>query len=306
MTVSHVDYPPGRVGTMHHHAGFVLAYVLEGSIYTKISGQGEKTYNAGQMFYEQPGATHEDRATRARRSRRSCCDDLRAERRDAHDPGARGRMTAYPAGAPRLSQDASRRPAPRCGPLTRPPPVRRRATTPRRRFEISVREVEFRRTAAGRHADGAHLSAGRRGTVSHRARSARRRVEREGSPRRGADGSRARGERPAGRRDRHDAGAGSAVSGVRAGRQLRRALAQGEGGGVERRSRSKIGIYGSSSGGHVAELLAMRPRDPRYNAIPLPRGAERRCDGGLRRDALAGQQPVRALPECRAAEARRR
>ena len=32
---------------------------------------------------------------------------------------------------------------------------------------------------------------------------------------------------------------------------------------------SKIGIYGSSSGGHVAELLAMRPRDIRYNAIPL-------------------------------------
>jgi acetyl esterase len=32
----------------------------------------------------------------------------------------------------------------------------------------------------------------------------------------------------------------------------------------------KIGIYASSSGGHVAELLAMRPRDPRYNAIPIP------------------------------------
>ena len=32
---------------------------------------------------------------------------------------------------------------------------------------------------------------------------------------------------------------------------------------------SKIGIYGSSSGGHVAELLALRPDDPRYNAIPL-------------------------------------
>ena len=32
---------------------------------------------------------------------------------------------------------------------------------------------------------------------------------------------------------------------------------------------SRIGIYGSSSGGHVAELLAMRPRDPRYNAIAL-------------------------------------
>jgi acetyl esterase len=32
---------------------------------------------------------------------------------------------------------------------------------------------------------------------------------------------------------------------------------------------AKLGVYGSSSGGHVAELLAMRPRDPRYNAIPL-------------------------------------
>jgi len=32
---------------------------------------------------------------------------------------------------------------------------------------------------------------------------------------------------------------------------------------------AKIGVYGSSSGGHVAELLAMRPRDPRYGAIPL-------------------------------------
>jgi acetyl esterase len=30
-----------------------------------------------------------------------------------------------------------------------------------------------------------------------------------------------------------------------------------------------VGIYGSSSGGHVAEVVAMRPRDPRYNAIPL-------------------------------------
>jgi acetyl esterase/lipase len=32
---------------------------------------------------------------------------------------------------------------------------------------------------------------------------------------------------------------------------------------------SRIGLYGSSSGGHVAELLALRPGDARYNAIPL-------------------------------------
>jgi acetyl esterase/lipase len=33
---------------------------------------------------------------------------------------------------------------------------------------------------------------------------------------------------------------------------------------------SKFGVYGSSSGGQVAELLGMRPHDQRYNAIPLP------------------------------------
>ena len=33
---------------------------------------------------------------------------------------------------------------------------------------------------------------------------------------------------------------------------------------------SRIGVYGSSSGGHVAELLGMRPRDKRYNAFALP------------------------------------
>ncbi len=32
---------------------------------------------------------------------------------------------------------------------------------------------------------------------------------------------------------------------------------------------AKLGVYGSSSGGHVAELLGMRPHDKRYNAIPL-------------------------------------
>jgi quercetin dioxygenase-like cupin family protein len=59
VTVSYVDYPPGRVGQTHHHAGFVLAYVLEGAIVTKISGQEEKTYQTGEMFFEPPGSTHE-------------------------------------------------------------------------------------------------------------------------------------------------------------------------------------------------------------------------------------------------------
>ena len=31
-----------------------------------------------------------------------------------------------------------------------------------------------------------------------------------------------------------------------------------------------LGVFGSSSGGHVAELIGMRPRDPRYGVYPLP------------------------------------
>ena len=59
VTASYVDYPPGRVGQPHHHAGFVLAYVLEGAVVTKISGQEERTYRSGEMFFEPPGSTHE-------------------------------------------------------------------------------------------------------------------------------------------------------------------------------------------------------------------------------------------------------
>ena len=54
VTVSYVDYAPGRVGAPHRHAGFVLAYVLEGTVIAKITGQPETTYKAGQMFYEFP------------------------------------------------------------------------------------------------------------------------------------------------------------------------------------------------------------------------------------------------------------
>jgi acetyl esterase/lipase len=34
-----------------------------------------------------------------------------------------------------------------------------------------------------------------------------------------------------------------------------------------------VGISGQSSGGHLAMLVAMRPHDPRYAAIPLPAGS---------------------------------
>src|SRR3954469_21898776 len=35
---------------------------------------------------------------------------------------------------------------------------------------------------------------------------------------------------------------------------------------------STVGLLGSSSGGHIAELIAMRPRHPLYNTIPLADG----------------------------------
>jgi acetyl esterase/lipase len=35
-----------------------------------------------------------------------------------------------------------------------------------------------------------------------------------------------------------------------------------------------VGLSGQSSGGHLAMLVAMRPHDPRYKAIPLPPGSE--------------------------------
>src|SRR5688572_32827972 len=61
VTSSHVDYAPGRVGSAHRHAGFVLAYVLKGEVMTKISGQGPaKIYKAGEMFFEPPGSVHEE------------------------------------------------------------------------------------------------------------------------------------------------------------------------------------------------------------------------------------------------------
>ena len=59
VNVSTISVTPGAASSAHRHPGFVLVYVLEGDIITKISGQEQKTYSAGQMFYEPPGSTHE-------------------------------------------------------------------------------------------------------------------------------------------------------------------------------------------------------------------------------------------------------
>ena len=61
--VSHVDYAPGRVGMPHQHAGFLFAYVLQGSVVAQVIGNGVsdevRTYRTGEMFYEPIGSTHQ-------------------------------------------------------------------------------------------------------------------------------------------------------------------------------------------------------------------------------------------------------
>ena len=50
---------PHPLNPFNLHPGFVLVYIPEGDIVAKISGPEQKTYSAGQMFYEPPGSTHE-------------------------------------------------------------------------------------------------------------------------------------------------------------------------------------------------------------------------------------------------------
>ena len=51
---------------------------------------------------------------------------------------------------------------------------------------------------------------------------------------------------------------------------------------------STLGILGSSSGGHVGQLIALKPRDPKYAAIPLPEAPQ--ADAGIR--YLATRSPI--------------
>jgi acetyl esterase len=49
-----------------------------------------------------------------------------------------------------------------------------------------------------------------------------------------------------------------------------------------------LGILGSSSGGHVGQLIALKPRDPQYAAIPLAEAPQ--LDAGIR--YLATRSPI--------------
>jgi quercetin dioxygenase-like cupin family protein len=53
-----VDYPPGAYTPRHRHPGFVMAFVLAGTLRSQLAGGPVGTYGAGQSWSEPPGTVH--------------------------------------------------------------------------------------------------------------------------------------------------------------------------------------------------------------------------------------------------------
>ena len=53
-----VRYGPGEASPPHRHPCAVVGYVVEGSLRTRLEGQPEMIYQAGQSFYEAPNGVH--------------------------------------------------------------------------------------------------------------------------------------------------------------------------------------------------------------------------------------------------------
>ena len=53
-----VNYPPGTGSPAHQHANGVMAFVVSGSIASKVGDGPEQTYRAGEAWWEPVGAIH--------------------------------------------------------------------------------------------------------------------------------------------------------------------------------------------------------------------------------------------------------
>ena len=53
-----VTMAPGPGYAPHQHPGFVLGYVIDGALRFAIDGQPARVLQAGEAFYEPPGAHH--------------------------------------------------------------------------------------------------------------------------------------------------------------------------------------------------------------------------------------------------------
>lgn len=59
VTALTVSYAPGAKSVAHRHGKtFVIAYVLEGAIRSKVDDQSARVYQAGESWTEMPGALH--------------------------------------------------------------------------------------------------------------------------------------------------------------------------------------------------------------------------------------------------------
>ncbi|BDC45179.1 cupin domain-containing protein [Paraburkholderia terrae] len=61
LTAVEVVYPPGGASHPHTHAksAFIYAYVVSGSVISKVNDEPEHVYKAGESFFEEPGSLHE-------------------------------------------------------------------------------------------------------------------------------------------------------------------------------------------------------------------------------------------------------
>lgn len=57
-TLVEVNYGPGEASPPHSHPCAVVGYVVEGALRTQVNGEPERTYKAGESFYEAPNGVH--------------------------------------------------------------------------------------------------------------------------------------------------------------------------------------------------------------------------------------------------------
>ena len=57
-TVVEVHYGPGESSPPHSHPCAVIGYVVEGALRTRVKGEPEAIYKAGETFYEAPNGVH--------------------------------------------------------------------------------------------------------------------------------------------------------------------------------------------------------------------------------------------------------
>jgi quercetin dioxygenase-like cupin family protein len=57
-TIVEVTYPPGGSSPPHSHPCAVIGYVIQGALRTRVQGDTEAVYHAGESFYEAPNGVH--------------------------------------------------------------------------------------------------------------------------------------------------------------------------------------------------------------------------------------------------------